>query len=96
MRCAGCNREILLAAGERVGFRDTCEGCGADLHTCTHCENYDTSAYNDCREPSAEWVADRERANRCDWFRAVTGQGASGEDGAREQTLAQLDALFKK
>ena len=93
MHCAGCNRELPLAAGERVGFRDTCEGCGADLHSCIHCENYDPGAHNDCREPSAEWVSDRERANRCDWFRPTGREG--GDGSPRESALSELDSLFK-
>lgn len=82
-----------LAAGDRVGFRDTCDGCGADLHTCRQCRHHDVSAYNECRESSAERVADRDRANRCEWFAPGDGGGA-GE--GREGALSDLEALFKK
>jgi hypothetical protein len=94
MRCVACSREIELAPGERIGFRDTCDGCDADLHSCTHCAHYDPGAYNDCREPSAEYVADRERANRCDWFQP--GDRAGGTGSERTRALDDLDALFKK
>ena len=94
MRCASCHREIELGPERRVAFRDTCEGCDADLHSCVHCAHYEPGAYNDCREPSAERVRDRDRANRCDWFQPGdrTGEGADGRGAA----LADLDALFKK
>ena len=94
MRCAACNQDFQLAPGERLGFRETCAGCDSDLHSCTNCAHYDPGAYNDCREPSAEYVADRERANRCDWFQAGDREGAAGT--GRDQALSELDALFKK
>lgn len=95
MRCFRCDAPIALASGERVGFRDDCERCGSDLHVCRNCELYDAGAYNQCREPQAERVGDRERANRCEWFRpAANGvrAGATSPAAAREA----LDALFRK
>jgi hypothetical protein len=95
MRCFACNEEIAVRAPERVGFRDTCPRCGADLHVCRNCAHHDPAAHNQCREPNAEWVADRERANRCEWF--APGERAGGA-AARPagSARAALDALFKK
>jgi hypothetical protein len=93
--CKGCKSEIDLRSGERLGFRDTCTTCSADLHTCTHCSFHDPSAYNECREPNAERVGDRTRANRCDCFSPEGLEG--GEVKARRSAaLGNLDALFKK
>jgi hypothetical protein len=89
-----CDNAVELAAGERVGFRDSCERCGADLHTCLQCSFHDPGAHNECRESNAERVSDRERANRCDYFSPGTEGMGSGE--ARGSALADLDALFKK
>ena len=89
MRCWSCSTPIELAAGERVGFRDTCNACGADLHVCRSCEFHDPSAYNECRESSAERVSDRERANRCDYFSPADRAGGKA-------AAANLDALFKR
>ena len=94
MRCAQCNRERVIAPGERLGFRESCEGCGADLHSCVHCAHHDPGAHNDCREPSAEFVREREQNNYCDWFRASEREG--GDGSGREKALTDLDALFKK
>jgi hypothetical protein len=94
MRCSSCNAEIELAAGERVGFRDECEGCGADLHACRNCSLHDPGAHNECREPNTEWVSDRERANRCEYFSASDlGGGAAAEAAA--EAKGRLDTLFK-
>ena len=94
MRCAHCNLERAIAPGERLGFRESCEGCDADLHSCIHCAHYDPGAHNDCREPGAEHVSERERSNRCDWFHA--GDRAGGDGSQRKEALSDLDALFKK
>ena len=93
MRCHACGREFDVRSGERIGFRDECDGCGADLHACRNCEYYDASAYNECREPNAERVSDRERGNRCDYF----SPGASDTTAAgAADSRAALEALFKK
>ncbi|NNL67110.1 MAG: hypothetical protein HKP30_12765, partial [Myxococcales bacterium] len=94
VRCHACGEERTLAASERIGFRETCERCDADLHVCLNCRFHDPSAYNECREPNAERVADRDRANRCDYFAAGSGEGGSAAAG--EASGNPLDALFKK
>lgn len=95
MNCFGCGRSVAVATGERVGFRDECGHCGADLHVCRNCAHHDPAAYNECRESSAERVNDRERANRCEWFRPGTDNAAESKSGAAA-ARADLDALFKK
>ncbi len=95
MRCFACDAEIGLAAGERVGFRDTCDRCRADLHVCRNCELHDPAAYNECREASAERVGDRERANRCDYF-SPSDRGGGAVKTARGGAKAELEALFRK
>ena len=94
MHCAACGHEIVLASGERVGFRDECPGCRSDLHACRQCAHHDPGAYNECREPGTERVADRERANRCDWFAPRAAPPAARSDARASR--AALDALFKK
>jgi hypothetical protein len=95
VQCFACGAGIRLASGERVGFRDSCEACRADLHVCRNCRHHDPAAYNECREPSAERVSDRERANRCDYFAPAEGPASAG-DPSRGDTRNALDALFKK
>ena len=90
MQCLSCRKEIGVTG--RVGFRDECPRCGADLHSCRHCRFHDPGAYNQCRESSAERVSDKEKANRCEYFQPGAGQAAAPADAAR----AKLEALFKK
>jgi hypothetical protein len=93
VRCFSCGRAVALAAGERVGFRDACEACRSDLHVCRNCRHHDPSVYNECREPNAERVGDRDRANRCDYF--SPGERAAA-DAPGASAKAKLDALFRK
>jgi hypothetical protein len=95
MRCFSCDRETLPAAGERIGFADCCERCDADLHVCLNCRFHDPSAYNECRESSAERVRERDRANRCEYFSYGDREGG-GRPPAREAAQSALDDLFKK
>jgi len=95
MPCFSCNAVIEFATGERVGFRDTCEKCDADLHVCLNCSHYDRTAYNQCREPNAEWVSERERANRCDYF-VFGNQSRDSANAERVRARSKLDDLFKK
>ena len=90
-RCHGCGAEISM---ERVGARDVCERCQAYLHCCRNCDFHEPRAHNDCREPNAELVADKEQGNFCDFFRlgAVGANAVSRGDQAR----AQLDQLFRR
>ena len=95
MHCFACGAAVELGSGERVGFRDSCSACDADLHACRNCAHHDPAAYNECRESSAERVSDRERANRCDYFAPGSGR-AGNANGERDRTRSSLDALFKK
>lgn len=94
MHCHACRSEVPLASGESVGFRETCARCAADLHVCLNCAHHDPVAYNECRESNAERVLDRDRANRCDYFRPGAGDGTASEE--RSRALSSLDSLFKK
>ena len=74
--------------------RDECPACGADLHVCRLCEFYDTSVAKSCREPIAEEVTDKVRANFCDYFRGQPGVGSAGGVSEAESARSQLEAMF--
>jgi hypothetical protein len=74
--------------------RDECPACGADLHVCRLCEFYDTSVAKSCREPIAEEVTDKERANFCDYFRGQPGVESAGGVSEAESARSQLEAMF--
>lgn len=88
--CTFCSKEINIEG--RIGRTDTCPHCGADLHCCVQCEFYDQFAHNKCKEPESEWVADREKANFCDFFR-FKGKKEAGSDRSKE-AKRKLEELF--
>ena len=75
--------------------REECPKCLASPRACRGCDFYDTSASNDCREPMADLVAEKEAANLCDYFRPRMGPGAvAGAPSA--DAKAKLEAVFGK
>jgi hypothetical protein len=58
------------------------------------CEFYDPRVAKSCREPVAEEVQDKERANFCDYFQARPGAFVARDDSAAGRARTQLEALF--
>ena len=77
--CRGCRAD--LGTRERIGRRDTCPQCGVDLHSCRQCRFNDSRAYNECNEPQAERVLDKERGNFCEYFACVDVAAVAGSGG---------------
>ncbi len=61
---------------------------------CRLCEFYDTRVSGSCREPVAETVMEKERANFCGYFRAMPNVYRAGGDTASREAKVQLDTLF--
>jgi hypothetical protein len=51
--CAGCGED--LGRPERLGRRDACPRCRADLRCCRQCRFYDRTLADACREIVAVW-----------------------------------------
>lgn len=66
--CWQCRERIEYPTSSRVGRRDTCPKCDSDLHACRNCQFYDPSKNNQCAEPQAQLVRDKEAANLCEFF----------------------------
>ena len=76
--------------------RDVCKQCSVDLHVCKLCEFYDIGKAKHCREPIAEEVRDKDRANFCDYFKPKAGVFSNKQQTEAEKAREQLEALFKK
>ena len=72
---------------------EVCRACNADLHCCRFCEFHDVTVAKQCREPVAEEVKDRTRANFCDYFRPRPAAW-SAPDPAAKTARADVEALF--
>jgi hypothetical protein len=73
---------------------EECRTCGAELHVCKLCEWYSVAVAKQCREPIAEEVKDKERANFCDYFKPRPGAHSKVDVSASTQARSALDALF--
>jgi hypothetical protein len=67
MFCHKCKSEIDLP-NKKVGFRDACNICEADLHCCANCKYYIIGKPNDCFVPNTDFINDREKNNFCEEF----------------------------
>ena len=76
--------------------RDACKQCRADLHVCKLCEFYDIGKAKHCREPIAEEVTDKRRANFCDYFKPKEDAYSNVRQTEADKAKAQLEALFGK
>jgi hypothetical protein len=93
MICHSCGTERKRAG--KITRTEVCSECDADMHCCYNCDNYDESAHNRCREPLADWVPDREKANFCDYF--LPNQKSSKQrTGELNKARLDFDSLFKK
>jgi len=79
--CWACGSRLSAADYTREG---ECPQCRKQTHACRNCRFYEPGRPNDCQEPIAEPVTDKQRANFCDYFEP-------GSDGY--QPSADPDAL---
>ena len=91
--CAHCGNRLAII-GNQVGRRDTCESCGADLHSCRQCRHFDEAVAKQCKEPFAEVPSDKDEANFCELFQI--GEGGMTARKELDSQLSAAEALFKK
>jgi hypothetical protein len=87
---------VDVPGSEKISRQEICSHCGADLHCCLNCSLYDAYAENKCREPSAEWVSDREKNNFCDFFDFRDSGTFNDAQRRQKEAREKLETLFKK
>jgi len=92
--CHACEKPLPL--GRSVGRKEACSFCGADLYCCINCKFYAPSVSKQCREPAAELIKEKTKANFCDYFIFADFRNGERPDSAAKQTRQALDDLFKK
>jgi len=92
INCFKCNHTLEYAPMANIGRQEECPSCYQALHCCKMCHFYDLTAYNECKEPMANRVLDKEKANFCDFFKLGTGS----DGGPKKQDLLDsANSLFK-
>jgi hypothetical protein len=92
-KCHKCLKELEIKTP--MSRKDVCPSCGSDLRCCLNCVFHAPGTYNECKEPQAERVVEKERSNFCDYF--IFQGAASGLQGkeVEDSTKAKLKSLFK-
>jgi predicted RNA-binding Zn-ribbon protein involved in translation (DUF1610 family) len=87
--CWSCGARLAAVDYTREG---ECPQCRKQTHVCRNCRFYELGRPNACQEPVAEPVADKQRANFCDYFEpgSDTYRPAADADALR----AAADDLF--
>ena len=90
--CWKCGADVS-GLPQPLGRRSECPECHAELHVCRMCRHYDTGKAKQCREPMAEEVLEKTRANFCDWLQIKANAYApiNAREGPRRTAL---DTLF--
>lgn len=90
--CWQCGVDIC-GLPQPLGRRAECPACHADLHVCRLCRHHDAGKARQCREPMAEEVKDKTRANFCEWFQPGARAFQASSSG-KANALDALEALF--
>jgi len=64
-RCYSCSATL----GPGVDFRGNCPKCGAALHCCKQCSNFEPSTRFQCLKPIPVRIPLKDQANECELFR---------------------------
>jgi len=93
-RCAACGNRIFLS-GE-VELDATCSKCETDLHTCTHCRFFDTSAAFECRQEIPVRISKKSKRNECELFEPKLAQEFESDNERLDpdQARSAFDSLF--
>jgi hypothetical protein len=87
--CWHCGHTLAAADYTREG---ECPNCRKQTHVCRNCRFFAPGRSNDCFEPVAEPVNDKQRANFCDYFEP--GTDTYRASGDVDRLKADADALF--
>jgi hypothetical protein len=91
--CHNCGKELQVNG--RISRTEECPFCRAYLYCCRNCSFFDPTRSKQCREPAAELVSVKTKANYCDYF-SFAERSSSVKDCESEKARTELDALFKR
>lgn len=90
--CYKCNTELQLDQASNISRSEECSKCYSNIRSCMMCTFYSTSSYNECKEPTADRILEKEKANFCDHYKLGFGHAPAGKV---EENLSAANALFK-
>jgi hypothetical protein len=94
-RCGDARRSL----GEIEIATDAQCDCGADLHTCWNCSNFDTSTRWECKVQIPARISPKDARNACEFFEPKMMRDLTADKGkiaSADDARKAFDALFKK
>src|SRR5579863_7025472 len=104
-RCYNCATQLPNG----IDFAGKCPKCGASLHCCKQCAQFEPSTRFQCRKPIPVRIAVKDQANDCNLFepRVTVARDAAPANNHHPNTVQQpprspndaraaFDSLFKK
>lgn len=91
-KCWHCGAELHDVDFAREG---NCPACGRSTHVCRNCRWYAPGKPNQCAEPVAEPVMDKQRANFCGYFEATLTSASNTASTPDEALRKAAEDLFK-
>ncbi len=71
-----------------------CQVCDAAVRICRMCRFYDPSLARGCRQPIADEVKDKDRANFCDHLELIPGAYVPADHAKAHAAMSDLNTLF--
>lgn len=96
-RCKHCGERVLDL--DSIGVDAVCRKCGASLHACSQCANFDTSARFECAKPIPARIVSKKARNDCTFYAPAKAFDLTGSRGAvatPDDARSAFDALFNK
>jgi len=86
--CWSCGQRLNAGDYQREG---ECPQCRKQTHVCRNCRFHEPGRPNDCQEPIAEHVRDKDRANFCDYFEpSPNSHNPAGDADALKRSAENL------
>ena len=90
--CWHCGKALMAID---FGRETNCPGCSKPTRVCRNCRHFAPGRPNDCVEPLAEPILEKERANFCELFEPTERPAESGTRAPAEDLLKAAENLFK-
>jgi hypothetical protein len=94
VRCSQCGHELTIAIA--ASAEGSCPRCGAAMHSCAQCANFDTSAPFECQKPIPARISPKDARNTCPFYEPrVTVERETKSSSGPSSARQAFDDLFK-
>ncbi len=91
--CFHCKKRVNI--GIKPSRNELCPHCRADLKVCFNCRFFNSYSNNQCSEPMAEPVINKDKANFCEYFQfSESTSTPASNNKIKEDPLKDLKRLF--